>query len=122
MGWTTRREYSHDHLDRMARDYALALPGKHSAGDPDLHEEGLGHMINDGARSRSPADVDIYRRVSLAKQNAMPYVLQAAREDGFGRDQALDNFLVQMRAARDIASGEELFFSYGAAYWAEVYN
>ncbi len=72
MAWTTRQEYSHSHLDRMACDYALALPGKHIAGDPDLHEEGLGHMINDGARSRSPADVAVYRRVSLAKQNAVP--------------------------------------------------
>ena len=115
MAWTTRQEYSHSHLDRMARDYTLALPGKHISGDPDLHEEGLGHMINDASRSHSPADVAVYRNVSLAKQNAVPYVLQEDESD-----QAFDKFLVQMRASRDIAPGAELFFSYGAAYWAAV--
>ena len=84
------------------------------AGDPELHDEGLGHMVNDGARSRSPADADVYRLVSRTKENVHPYIMCTMVEDVRGST-------VLMRATRDIEKGEELLYSYGVPYWEEDY-
>ena len=110
-GWSARPGYCMEHLRRMADDYGIDAPGHTIAGDPDRLEDGVGHLINDGARCPHPGAERIYRRVSLAKENTIPYTLRSG-----------DQFLVQMRATRDIAAGEEIFFSYGLPYWRAKYT
>ena len=110
-GWRVSQEYSMEHAWRMVSDYAVDAPGHSVAGDPDRRDEGVGHLINDGARCQHPGAEEIYRRVSHAKENTVPYTLLCGRE-----------FLIQMRATRDIEAGEELFFSYGLPYWRAKYG
>ncbi len=114
VAWSCMRNYTPEYVDNMSKYYALAVMGGTIAGDPERHDAGLGHMVNDGARSHSPADVDIYRRVSMAKENVAPYVM------GIRLD--INDYVVFMRATRDITKGEELFYSYGATYWGEDYE
>jgi hypothetical protein len=114
MAWVASREYTSEYAEKLGKDYAQKIMGGFIAGDPALLDEGLGHMVNDGARSRSPADVEVYRRVSKAKGNVIPHVLSALPYD-------IQAATVFMRATRDIEIGEELLYSYGAAYWSDDY-
>ena len=109
--WMRNREYTMEYVNKLSKDYCQRIIGGVIAGDPALLEDGLGHMVNDGARSHSPADVEIYRRISKAKENVIPHILS-----GFAYD--IREATVFMRAIRDIEIGEELFYSYGAAYWS----
>ena len=111
VAWMRNREYTMGCVDKLSKDYCQRIIGGVIAGDPALLEDGLGHMVNDGARSHSPADVEIYRRISKAKENVIPHILS-----GFPYD--IREATVFMRATRDIEIGEELFYSYGAAYWS----
>ena len=109
--WRAAPGYSSEHMRRMINDYCMDVPGGIVAADPDRVDQGLGHMINDGARSSSPATERLYNRLSPAKENAAPHTLLCGTE-----------FLVQIRATRDIKTGEELFFSYGLPYWRKKYG
>ena len=112
VAWQCPRPYTPEYVNKMSKHYAVAVMGGVVAGDPELHDEGLGHMVNDGARSRSPADADVYRMVSRTKENVHPYVMCTMVEDVRGST-------VLMRATRDIEKGEELLYSYGVPYWEE---
>ena len=109
--WMRNREYTMEYVNKLSKDYCQRIIGGVIAGDPALLEDGLGHMVNDGARSHSPADVEIYRRISKAKENVIPHILFRFPYD-------IREATVFMRAIRDIEIGEELFYSYGAAYWS----
>ena len=111
VAWMCNRDYTMEYVNKLSKDYCQRIIGGVIAGDPALLEDGLGHMVNDGARSHSPADVEIYRRISKAKENVIPHILS-----GFPYD--IREATVFMRATRDIEIGEELFYSYGAAYWS----
>ena len=109
--WMRNREYTMEYVNKLSKDYCQRIIGGVIAGDPALLEDGLGHMVNDGARSRSPADVEVYKRISKAKENVIPHILSRFPYD-------IREATVFMRAIRDIEIGEELFYSYGAAYWS----
>ena len=109
--WMRNREYTMEYVNKLSKDYCQRIIGGVIAGDPALLEDGLGHMVNDGARSHSPADVEVYKRISKAKENVIPHILSRFPYD-------IREATVFMRAIRDIEIGEELFYSYGAAYWS----
>ena len=115
VAWQTDCKYTLDYINKLAKDYGQKIIGGVVAGDPLRLDEGLGHMVNDGARSRSPADVEVYKRVSKAKENVIPHILSALPND-------IQTATVLMRATRDIEVGEELLYSYGAAYWSDDYS
>ncbi len=114
VAWMCHREYNMDYVNKLSKDYGQKIMGGVIAGDPALLEEGLGHMVNDGARSRSPADVEVYKRISKAKENVIPHILSGLPYD-------IQKATVLMRATRDIEIGEELLYSYGARYWSDDY-
>ena len=115
VAWMCNREYTKEHVNKLGKDYGQQIMGGVIAGDPALLEEGLGHMVNDGARSRTPADVEVYKRISKAKENVIPHILSGLPYD-------IREATVFMRATRDIEIGEELLYSYGAAYWSDDYS
>ena len=79
-------------------------------GDPSIcAPHALGHMINDKARSKSVKDEGIYTNVSTRGQNVTPETLFIEENDTLP--------VIFMKATRDIAANEELFYSYGLNYW-----
>jgi hypothetical protein len=112
VAWMCNREYTMEYVNKLSKDYGQKIMGGVIAGDPALLEDGMGHMVNDGARSRSPADVEVYKRISKAKENVIPHILSGLPYD-------IQEATVFMRATRDIEIGEELLYSYGAAYWSD---
>ena len=114
VAWMASREYTMEYINELAKGYGQKIMNGVIAGDPALLADGFGHMVNDGARSRSPADVEVYKRISQAKENAIPYVLSVLPYD-------IQEATVFMRATRDIEIGEELLYSYGAKYWSDDY-
>ena len=79
-------------------------------GDPSIcAPHALGHMINDKARSKSVKDEGIYTIVSTRGQNVTPETLFIEENDTLP--------VIFMKATRDIAANEELFYSYGLNYW-----
>jgi hypothetical protein len=114
VAWICNREYTMEYVNKLGKDYGQKIMDGFIAGDPALLEEGLGHMVNDGARSRSPADVDVYKYISKEKENVIPHVLSGLPYD-------IREVTVLMRATRDIEVGEELLYSYGAKYWSDDY-
>ena len=81
VAWMTSREYTSEYAHKLANYYGQKIMGGFIAGDPALLEDGLGHMVNDGARSCSPADVEVYKRISKAKENVIPHVLSGLPYD-----------------------------------------
>ena len=118
VAWMCNREYTMEYANELSKDYSQKILGGVIAGDPALLEDGLGHMVNDGARSHSPADVEVYRRISKAKENVIPHILSGLPYHEYDIREAT----VFMRATRDIEIGEELLYSYGAAYWSDDYE
>jgi len=112
VAWMCNREYTMEYVNKLSKDYGRKIMGGVIAGDPALLEDGLGHMVNDGASSRSPADVEVYKRINKAKENVIPHILSGLPYD-------IQEATVFMRATRDIEIGEELLYSYGAAYWSD---
>lgn len=80
------------------------------AGHPELDEDVAyrGHLINDGARSHSPRDANVYRTVSLTKLNCQYLPI-------------LDSHVVIV-ATRDIQPGEEILATYGYDYWKHFHS
>ena len=76
VAWMRNREYTMGYVDKLSKDYCQRIIGGVIAGDPALLEDGLGHMVNDGARSRSPADVEVYKRISKAKENVINTLME----------------------------------------------
>ena len=85
------------------------------AGNRAVLTDGLGHMVNDGARSKAVQNIDVYNLVSRRKENVHPYIMCT----NIGDVRAASVFML---ATRNIEKGEELFFHYGANYWSEVYE
>ena len=112
--WRASRDYTLEYVNKLGKNYGQKIMDGVIVGDPTKLEDGLGHMVNDGARSRSPADVEVYKRISKAKENVIPHVLCGLPYD-------VHEATVLMRATRDIDVGEELFYSYGDKYWSDDY-
>lgn len=68
----------------------------------------LGHMINDGARSHSFEDQQVYMKIAALKMNVGSVPLEGAH--------------LSIVALRDIRQGEELFMPYGIKYWESEYT
>ena len=47
--WMRNREYTMEYVNKLSKDYCQRIIGGVIAGDPALLEDGLGHMVNDGA-------------------------------------------------------------------------
>ena len=79
-------------------------------GHPDLisNPAYLGHMCNDGARSSTPGDVEIYLNVCLLLNNSMYYNIIDCH--------------VAIMAYKDIKINEEILVSYGVNYWKHYYK
>jgi len=81
-----------------------------AVGDPTiLKPKNLGHMINDRVKCSSASGArgeQVYETVSLLGQNVVPETFMCNGTP-----------YIFMKATKDIEAGEELFFSYGAAYW-----
>ena len=92
----------------MLRTYSVGIGDKMIYGDPNLIESfAVGHMINDGHRSKSERDADVYQICSALFANVTLDV-----------PLYINNFpFVFMVATRDIKPDEEIFFSYGIEYW-----
>ena len=58
--------------------------------------------------------VEVYKRISKAKENVIAHVLSGLPYD-------IQEATVLMRATRDIEIGEEPLYSYGAKYWSDDY-
>ena len=111
-------------LDNMCNRYSLRLLGSCIiAGDPKQIKDGLGHMINDGARSKNINDIGIYITISMLKENTEPVIICPQASHAWSTEPVYDcnTATVFMRATRDIRKGEELFFHYGAPYWKDDY-
>ena len=111
-------------LDNMCNRYSLRLLGSCIiAGDPKQIKDGLGHMINDGARSKNINDIGIYITISMQKENTEPVIICPQASHAWSTEPVYDcnTATVFMRATRDIRKGEELFFHYGAPYWKGDY-
>lgn len=68
----------------------------------------LGHMCNDGARSHSKEDIQLYIRVSRLKCNADFTLVSGCH--------------VAITATKDIKEGEEILVTYGPGYWKSYYD
>ena len=97
-------------LDYEVAPYAPVEDAKFTysiVGLPDLDEQAayLGHFCNDGAKPKdaSGAALAVYAEASALAANA--------------RFDSLEGLHCGVVATRDIAEGEEIFVSYGAAYW-----
>ena len=79
-------------------------------GDPELvHDPAyLGHMLNDGATCTGEAMRGLYRAESARACNVDAVQLEGCH--------------LAIVATRDVARGEELLLSYGAAYWLALLN
>ena len=103
------------------KKYSLDYPGEglRFSGHPTKYEEeGLGHLINDGARISSPLPGrKVYERVSREKQNVQPAFFTTSCD--LSRAAIPSNTVCFMVATKPIKAGEELFFSYGPAYWED---
>ena len=119
-GWG---EWLTEPLDMQAmKKYSLDYPGEglRFSGHPTKYEEeGLGHLINDGARISSPLPgrKKVYERVSREKQNVQPAFFTTSCD--LSRTAIPSNTACFMVATKLIKAGEELFFSYGPGYWED---
>ena len=98
--------------DELFETYSLNAHYKNLVivGDPRVClPHALGHMINDKARSKSEKDEHIYTKVSKLGQNVRAETMFIGENDTLP--------IVVMKATRNIAAGEELFYSYGLCYW-----
>jgi hypothetical protein len=69
----------------------------------------LGHMINDGAMSHSPADREVYEKVSYLKANCEMVNIPEGQP-----------FFKAIVAMKTIHAGEEILMHYGYDYWAKI--
>ncbi len=81
------------------------------AGDPAKHDDGLGHLINDGAMCKTPEAEGIYETVSQLKNNVDIYGLYLSPK----------RFTAWMIAQKSIEADEEGVYSYGVNYWRDMY-
>ena len=76
-------------------------------GHPDLISDSayLGHMCNDGARSSTSTDVQVYLNICSLLNNSMYYSIMDCH--------------IAIMAYKDIKMGEEILVSYGVNYWKQ---
>ena len=89
-----------------ARKYEVGASSTLSCvGDPrrDDNPAYLGHFANDGSVCSSAAYIDVYREATRVAANADHVTLEGCQ--------------LATQATRAIASGEEIFVSYGEGYW-----
>ena len=80
------------------------------AANPNIHSDGLGHLVNDaldGAKCIKAGLEQDYVRYSLKKNNIDIVVF-------YTESNLIKMWLV---AKRDLKAGEELFYHYGLGYW-----
>jgi hypothetical protein len=95
----------------MYEDYKQNISDKISIiGDPnDISDPNyLGHIINDGAKSSSPKDKEIYEFVSREKMNSFVCPLK------YG--------IIAIVALKDISIYEEIFTTYFYEYWMDKHK
>lgn len=105
------REIMNNPLDGNLAKYMFDVNDCYNIiGHPDLISDPayFGHMCNDGARSSSYADVQIYSNVCLLLNNSMYYNIIDCH--------------VAIMAYKDIKINEEILVSYGLNYWKNYYK